>query len=1318
MKFLFPLLLMGTCMIASAQDYTFRLKNTLGIQRTSETVEVAVPEGTDLTKAALCDEAGTAIPYETVGTDAIRFQATVAPCSTTGYTLREGTPLIPTKVTYAAVKVPQSRADIAWENDLCAYRMYSSVLLQSEPNTAQGVDVWFKKKVTPVIDDMFNLSNYHNESQYGVDAYSVNGKRLGCGGTAAVVNGHLQMHGPYATCTIGEQSALRSSFTLTYDNVNIEGNNYTKTLTVEATAGALLNKGTMRLDGPAATLRLAVAIYQHTDMNLLNEGVAFTELPGVIGWAEAKSEGSVTSAGARFFQGAYIPQNLKTSGPLNIKTEVIDNHLCLVVDYTVGSELTFYFGAGWNIFPEGRYDSDEAWFEALSEFKQAAEAPLTLTSMQTLPMKDDVLAILNTVNQTWQEKHPTHGDYFWNRAVYHIGNMAAYDVTGDAEYLDYSTAWANKSNWWGATGTDKSKWKYTPYGEGADFVLFGDNQVCFQVYADLYNLDPAHDPKKIERALEVMGYEISTDNDQYLWWVDGLFMVMPIMTKLYNITGDQTYLDKMYAYWQYANSIMYDEETGLYFRDAKYVYPVHQTNAGKKDFWARGDGWIFAAFAKALNELPETDSHREEYISYYRRMAAALKACQQDEGYWTRSLLDPAQAPGYETSGTALNTFAYAWGIRSGILSEEEYGHTLERAWNYLATIALQTDGTVGYIQPIGENASPNTTVKVTDYHDFGVGAYLLATSEMSRLAVGDMELPKLRLTGVAFGEANEIIVNFNLKPNVEEALDAGHYTLDGQPLELYHLELTGEKTVTLTLASPLDYGRYTFGVHDIHSADGGVMADNQQRTMLRTVPLTVAQTGVTLTAIGSQSGNPHGNVNDNNLSTRWSQQGTSGQWLQFDLRSLQTVEAVDIAFYNGDARVAYFDLQTSEDGKTFTPVAVGLQSSGLTNELERYHITPTEARYVRIVCNGTSAGDWNSITEARVRIVDYTLSEVTMPAVVWSDVLLPATTPAGNVITWISSNKQILSGTGIVTLSDADRDVTLTAVVGSSTQQFPVTVKARDIQANLLAHYAFEDADVYRDNTQTFLKDHSTHGRDAELKNTATVKDGQLDLTANTATGFTTNGYVLMPSDLLDSLRSYTVMFVATPTHLDKQPRFYDFGSSSGNSVFLRGNTLAAGLKYNNGTTALVNASRQMETGRQQQVAVTFEASTRTTRVYLDGECVAENTNITYEPYHLTTIANDTRNYIGRTQWWSTSAKNDNQDYCGLMDDFRVYGLALTPEELEVVFSNKPTNIASRTIVREQSGIYNLQGMRMATDWQHLPAGIYIVNGRKTTKH
>ena len=168
-------ILTGLLTLSTAQaqttDYEFRLKNVLSTARTDETVEVDVPSTVNPEACTLIDEEGQVVPFEVTTDGRIRFQASVGAVATTGYRLTPGTPTRPSTLTYAAVKMPTSRADIAWENDLCAYRMYSTTLLGSEPNTAQGVDVWEKKMQEPVIDRMYNLSNYHNESQYGVDAY-------------------------------------------------------------------------------------------------------------------------------------------------------------------------------------------------------------------------------------------------------------------------------------------------------------------------------------------------------------------------------------------------------------------------------------------------------------------------------------------------------------------------------------------------------------------------------------------------------------------------------------------------------------------------------------------------------------------------------------------------------------------------------------------------------------------------------------------------------------------------------------------------------------------------------------------------------------------------------------------------------------------------------------------------------------------------------------------------------------------------------------------------------------------------------------------
>ena len=354
----------------------------------------------------------------------------------------------------------------------------------------------------------------------------------------------------------------------------------------------------------------------------------------------------------------------------------------------------------------------------------------SVSASEKTPTKDQVMDLLIQVNNTWQKSHPKHERAFWDNAAYHTGNMEVYFLTGNEAYRKYSEEWARQNKWMGAKSADKSLWKYQ-YGETDEHVLFGDWQVCFQTYIDLYKLNP--DPIKIARAIEVLDYQMSTPNKDYWWWADGLYMVMPVMTKLYNLTGNPLYLEKLNTYLAYAKEIMYDSDSKLFYRDAKYIYPKHKTANGKKDFWARGDGWVFAGLAKVLKDLPKTDKYRDEYVRLYKDMAAAIIACQQPQGYWTRSMLDPAQAPGPETSGTAFFTYGLLWGINNGYLDASTYMPAAKKGWNYLSSVAVQKDGKVGYVQPIGEKAIPGQVVDAKSTANFGVGAFLLAACEMVR---------------------------------------------------------------------------------------------------------------------------------------------------------------------------------------------------------------------------------------------------------------------------------------------------------------------------------------------------------------------------------------------------------------------------------------------------------------------------------------------------------------------------------------------------------------------------------------------------------
>ncbi|MFI3269199.1 MAG: DUF2264 domain-containing protein [Rikenellaceae bacterium] len=387
---------------------------------------------------------------------------------------------------------------------------------------------------------------------------------------------------------------------------------------------------------------------------------------------------------------------------------------------------------------------------------------------------EQVRAIITKVNDYWQAKKKPEDTFFWHVAAYHTGNMEAYKLTGEKRYLDYSLAWAEHNKWSGSEGTNKSKWLYK-YGRTPDHVLFGDNQICFQTYADLYNI--FGDGKMIKRAREVMEHQMSTPRKDYWWWSDGLYMVMPVMTKYFKITNDEKYLDKLYEYIQHSDEIMFDKDENLYYRDAKYVYPKHKSDNGKKDFWARGDGWVLAGLAKVLQDMPKDYKHRSFFVKRFQDMSKALIALQQRGGYWSRSMMDEAHAPGAETSGTAFFTYGLMWGVNNHLLDKATYMPAINKAWRYLSTVALQKDGLVGFVQPIGEKAIPGQVVSEKSTQNFGVGAFLLAACEYVRyLESGDKDSDRAYWAKLAYEMAAPVLKNMaegKLSTNMEVEVGA-----------------------------------------------------------------------------------------------------------------------------------------------------------------------------------------------------------------------------------------------------------------------------------------------------------------------------------------------------------------------------------------------------------------------------------------------------------------------------------------------------------------------------------------------------------------
>jgi len=116
-----------------------------------------------------------------------------------------------------------------------------------------------------------------------------------------------------------------------------------------------------------------------------------------------------------------------------------------------------------------------------------------------------------------------------------------------------------------------------------------------------------------------------------------------------------------------------------------------------------------------------------------REMASRVAALQGSDGLWRASLLDPEHFPLPEVSGSALFVYSMAWGVNEGVLDRKTYRPVIEKAWRGLLQ-HVYADGRLGCIQQTG--AEPAFYLPISSYN-YGVGAFLLASSELKRMAVG-----------------------------------------------------------------------------------------------------------------------------------------------------------------------------------------------------------------------------------------------------------------------------------------------------------------------------------------------------------------------------------------------------------------------------------------------------------------------------------------------------------------------------------------------------------------------------------------------------
>ena len=112
--------------------------------------------------------------------------------------------------------VEDRKADIAWENDRAAFRIYSQ---QVKNKVSSGVDYWAKRVDYPILASWYAKDaaggSYHEDDGEGCDFYNV-GKNRGVGGIGVWTPEGLLVPEPYESFAINYSAADSLSFTVSY----------------------------------------------------------------------------------------------------------------------------------------------------------------------------------------------------------------------------------------------------------------------------------------------------------------------------------------------------------------------------------------------------------------------------------------------------------------------------------------------------------------------------------------------------------------------------------------------------------------------------------------------------------------------------------------------------------------------------------------------------------------------------------------------------------------------------------------------------------------------------------------------------------------------------------------------------------------------------------------------------------------------------------------------------------------------------------------------------------------------------------------------
>lgn len=156
------------------------------------------------------------------------------------------------------------------------------------------------------------------------------------------------------------------------------------------------------------------------------------------------------------------------------------------------------------------------------------------------------------------------------------------------------------------------------------------------------------------------------------------------------------------------------------------------TNQRTPELWARGNGWVLMSIADVMEVMKRSDKRYAQLKTLAEQMSAGILRTQDAGGMWHTVMDDPATYP--ESSATMMFTYGLLKLNRLKVLPKSVRAPAI-RAWNTVSRVYVK-DGVVTGVSAGTMPKNPTAYKGIPlGSQSWGTGAYLMAGSEISRLA-------------------------------------------------------------------------------------------------------------------------------------------------------------------------------------------------------------------------------------------------------------------------------------------------------------------------------------------------------------------------------------------------------------------------------------------------------------------------------------------------------------------------------------------------------------------------------------------------------